>query len=154
MIRNDFQRLALLRIKESKVLLREGFYNGSYYLSGYAVECALKACIAKKTRRYEFPDKELVKKIYTHDLSQLLKVAGLEGDYRQRSNVDAEFELRWNVVKLWSEDARYEHIAGPFRAITFPKPSIRSRAEERARTLHDAIVNRKRGILPWLKMYW
>ena len=58
MTRNDFQRLALLRVKESRALLQRGFYKGAYYLSGYAVECALKACIAKKTQRHEFPDKE------------------------------------------------------------------------------------------------
>jgi HEPN domain-containing protein len=33
------------------VLLEAGLYAGAYYLAGYAVECALKACIAKKTAR-------------------------------------------------------------------------------------------------------
>jgi len=38
-------------------LLRLGLFDGAYYLAGYAVECALKACIAKGTQRFEFPDK-------------------------------------------------------------------------------------------------
>ncbi|HYP39716.1 MAG TPA: HEPN domain-containing protein [Chloroflexia bacterium] len=58
MNRDDFRKLAGLRITEAKVLLDNACYEAAYYLSGYAVECALKACIAKKTRRFDFPDKE------------------------------------------------------------------------------------------------
>jgi hypothetical protein len=47
MNRNDLQNLSRLREKEAKVLLDNGCFAGAYYLLGYAVECALKACIAK-----------------------------------------------------------------------------------------------------------
>ena len=60
------------------MLLREKRYDGSYYLCGYAVECALKACIAKATQRSEFPDLDKVKASYTHDLTVLVKKAGLK----------------------------------------------------------------------------
>jgi HEPN domain-containing protein len=56
MNRYDFQKLARIRLEEAKVLLRHGKYEGCYYLCGYAVEFALKACIAKMTERYDFPD--------------------------------------------------------------------------------------------------
>ena len=46
MNRADFQRLADVRIDEAGVLLAAGRWSGAYYLAGYAVECALKACIA------------------------------------------------------------------------------------------------------------
>ena len=58
MDRKDLQTLSRVRLKEATSLLNLGFYDGAYYLAGYAVECALKACIAKGTRRYEFPDKK------------------------------------------------------------------------------------------------
>lgn len=45
MNRVDFRQLAGLRIAEAKVLLDNNLYAGAYYLAGYAVECALKACI-------------------------------------------------------------------------------------------------------------
>ncbi len=35
-----------------------GMWEGTYYLAGYAVECALKACIAKQIIAEDFPDKE------------------------------------------------------------------------------------------------
>jgi hypothetical protein len=47
MNRNDFQKISRLRVKEAKALLDNGYPAGAYYLMGYAVECALKACIAK-----------------------------------------------------------------------------------------------------------
>jgi hypothetical protein len=45
--RRDFRTLAELRAEEARVLLRSRRQLGAYYLAGYAVECALKACIAK-----------------------------------------------------------------------------------------------------------
>lgn len=57
MNRADLQNLAELRINEAKLLLDRGFYQGAYYVAGYAIECALKACIAKKTQQFDFPEK-------------------------------------------------------------------------------------------------
>jgi HEPN domain-containing protein len=50
MNRTDLQQLAELRIKEARILLDGDSYSGAYYLAGYAIECALKACIAKRTK--------------------------------------------------------------------------------------------------------
>jgi HEPN domain len=64
--RTEFQQLADVRIDEARVLLAQGKYDGAYYLAGYAVECALKACIAKLTNKDDFPDKVFVQRSYTH----------------------------------------------------------------------------------------
>jgi HEPN domain-containing protein len=56
--RKDLQFLARARLTEARALLDAGHPDGAYYLAGYAVECALKACIAKATQRHEFPDKK------------------------------------------------------------------------------------------------
>jgi HEPN domain-containing protein len=76
--RADFKRLAELRLREAKVLLAKRYYAGAYYLAGYAVECALKACIAQRTRRYDFPDRKRGQDSHTHNLSQLVGVAQLQ----------------------------------------------------------------------------
>ena len=78
MNRNELRELALIRLKEAKSLLDSRNYEGAYYLCGYAVECGLKACIAKKTNRHDFPDKNTVNESYTHELSKLLRLAGLD----------------------------------------------------------------------------
>jgi HEPN domain-containing protein len=56
MNRGDFQELSIIRLQDAKILLDNKCYDGAYYLSGYVVECALKACIAKKTREHDFPN--------------------------------------------------------------------------------------------------
>ena len=76
--RNDLRRLAWTRLKEARILLHNECWDGAYYLSGYAVECALKACIAKRTLRHEFPDKRIVNDSYSHDLSFLMRTANLD----------------------------------------------------------------------------
>jgi hypothetical protein len=76
--RKDFQLLAKLRAKEAGTLSKNGDDQGAYYLAGYAIECALKACIAKKSKRWEFPPKrKYVDQVYTHDLNLLLQAAEL-----------------------------------------------------------------------------
>jgi HEPN domain-containing protein len=72
------QVLARTRLKEAKTLLGADHPDGAYFLAGYAVECGLKACIAGKTQRHEFPDKKIVNASYTHNLKELVKVANLE----------------------------------------------------------------------------
>ena len=51
MNRYDLRKLAKIRLKEAQILLKNGNYDGAYYLSGYVVECGLKACIAKGTKK-------------------------------------------------------------------------------------------------------
>src|ERR1035438_4214073 len=96
MNRAELQQIAELRLRESKTLLTEGFPDGEYYLAGYAVECALKACISKRTREHDFPEKKLVNDSHTHDLGKLLQLAELkveldlviEADPAMRSNLE------------------------------------------------------------------
>ena len=54
MNRQDLQNLALTRLEEVEVLLNNHKYSGAYYLSGYVIECALKACIAKQTQEFDY----------------------------------------------------------------------------------------------------
>jgi HEPN domain-containing protein len=137
MNRADLQQLAELRITEAKVLLDNGFYAGAYYLAGYAVECALKACIAKLTNQYDFPDKEVATKSYTHKFAELVKVARLETQLDNASQ-DKDFEINWSIVKEWKPESRYSpNILGPT-----------------AQDFYNSITDAKNGVLPWLRRYW
>ena len=136
MNRNDFRKLAVIRLQDARILLRHRRFEGCFYLSGYAVECGLKACIARLTKRYDFPDVSL-KDAYTHDLNKLLKIARLEEARNREFELDREFEINWLVVKEWKAESRYE-IAD----------------EEQANELFNAVANRKHGVLRWLKQQW
>lgn len=138
MNRSDLRRLAKLRIQEVKILLDHGCFEGAYYLAGYAIECGLKACIARQTKRFDFPDLELVRASYTHKLRDLIKVAGLQTDFQKEIKSNKSFETNWAVVKDWSEKGRY-----------------RTRiSEAEAGDLYSAIMNRKNGVFLWLKKRW
>lgn len=138
MNRADLQALADLRVREAELLLNNGCFEGAYYLIGYAVECALKACIAKLIREYEFPDKKLVNDSYTHDLEKLLTLTGHETDHVAEEQANPTFAWSWGVVKDWSENARY----------TCPV------AEKEARDLFSAVADPQHGVLPWIKKWW
>jgi hypothetical protein len=55
MNRFDLQKMAEERVADAAALLDAGRFQAAYYLCGYAIECALKACIARKTREFDFP---------------------------------------------------------------------------------------------------
>jgi HEPN domain-containing protein len=138
MNRADFHKLSEIRLKEAKVLLDRKCYEGTYYLAGYAVECALKACIAKRTQAYDFPPKpQVVRDFYQHDIRSLAKMAGLELELNKRLLV-VQFKSNWDFVCNWSEEKRYETHINP----------------KTARDLYRAVTNSRNGVLAWLKKYW
>ena len=118
--------------------MQSGFPAGAYYLAGYAVECGLKACIARRTRRFEFPDRQCVYQSYTHDLGKLVEAAGLKGDRDARIASSPAFRVSWNVVKDWSEESRCDHAV----------PSTR------ARDLYRAITRHQSGVMRWVRHHW
>lgn len=137
MNRKEFQNIARERLDDAQVLLRARRYSGAYYFAGYAVEYALKACIARQTKAEEFPPKDTNRSHYTHDLATLIATAGLAADLRTEENRNARFRDNWALVRNWKAEARYQG---------------RKRAET-AQFL-AAITDRSNGILQWLKTYW
>lgn len=136
--RKDLQTLADLRVADAKVLVDAGCFSAAYYLLGYAVECALKACITKQIREHDFPDKQLVLDSYTHNLEQLLRTSGVKPQFDSRIKADKSFEVNWTTIKDWTEAARYEN--------NIP--------EVKARDLLNAITDSTSGVLTWLKTVW
>jgi len=134
--RRDLKNLALTRLKEVEVLLNNRQYSGAYYLSGYVIECALKACIAKQTKKFDFPDLKTVMDSYTHDLEKLVKVAKLHTQLKSLVN-DPDFSLRWSTVKDWSEKSRYQ-----------------KHNRQEALDIYSAITDPNHGVLQWLRQHW
>jgi AbiV family abortive infection protein len=136
--RRKLCRLAGRYARDAETPLKNRRWSSAYYLSGYAIDCALKACIAKQIRRHEFPDLEKVKDSYTHDLRKLLKHAGLTSALQARSKRTDQFGKYWEqVVTKWRETSRYEQ---PTKAM----------AEELIRAVSDT----KEVVLPWSKLRW
>ena len=105
---------------------------------GYAVECALKSCIAKQFREYDFPDKKLVLDSHTHELSKLLSVSGLKSEFEKQIRISPELDSNWAIVKDWSEQIRYQCGINKMKANDF----------------YNAVTEKFTGILSWLKNWW
>jgi hypothetical protein len=135
--RAELQRLAVERIGDAKALLAARRWSAAYYIAGYAVECALKACIPKLMKSEEFPDKRFADKCWTHNLIQLLDLAGLKSDFDAAQLADRRLGRNWETVKEWTEESRY----------------IRT-SKAKAENLYEAIRDKKHGVLSWLKQRW
>lgn len=129
--------MSRIRLRKARALAKLGMNDGAYYLAGYCVECAIKACIAKTTQRHDFPDKRKAEASYTHNLIELLRVAKLAEVRNEEAKHDAAFRNNWDLVQSWSEQSRYSTA----------RPEV-------AKKLVDAVGDRNHGVLRWLKRYW
>lgn len=138
MNRFDLQKMAEERVADAAALLDAGRFQAAYYLCGYAVECALKACIARKVREFDFPDRKVVNDSYVHNLTKLLTVSGIDELYDDEAGRNSAFARNWNIVKDWSEVSRYD-------------PAI---TETEALAFFLAVTDPTDGVLAWLKTLW
>lgn len=137
MTRKELQALTILRVREARLLLKNDCPDGAYYIAGYAAECAIKACIARRTIRYEFPDKKRAEQSWKHNFKELIAAAELTkvlgDDERQYPDLSAN----WAIVRKWKAESRYARYS-------------RAEAEE----LLNALEDRRHGVLRWLKHHW
>jgi len=136
MDRADLHTLASIRLLEAKALLAAGLPDGAYYLAGYAIECALKACIAKATEVYDFPPPpQVVSSMYTHDLLKLIGLAGLDQNLKRQKGTPLDINVA--LVANWSERSWYLRITS-----------------QEAQDLITAIEHRQDGVLQWVQQAW
>jgi HEPN domain-containing protein len=137
MNRTDLQNLAEERLGDGELLLASGRYGAAYYIVGYAVECGLKACIAKLTRAEDFYDKILARKIFTHDLKELANHARLSDVFSQAGKNDRVFAANWAQVSSWSEESRYD-----------------AHTQQEAEQLIAAVRDPAHGVMQCIRQYW
>jgi len=138
MNRADFRQLALYRLEEAQILLRNRKFSGAYYLAGYSVECALKARLAKQTKRYDFPpEPNFVRDIYSHNLEQLLSKTNLLEVFGRERARDPQFGVNWTIVKDWTEKSRYQ-----------------LHGQRKARAILKAVSDPQHGVLRCIRRFW
>ncbi len=137
MTRRDFQVLARMHLRAARALLQTGHWPSAYHVAGFAIECGLKACLAKRTHRYDFPPRE-TRDIYTHDPTKLLETAKLAAAQKAAEAANNAFEVNWTIVKDWTPESRYDH----------------SITQAKARDLYRAITARQNGVMTWIRQRW
>ena len=144
MTRQEFKKIATLRLIEAESLLHQNHYDGSCYLAGYCLELALKAVICRRMEKDDFFDilkSESVRSFKIHNLTELVILAGLQKRYEDLKAINPDFEYNWVVIRdkiRWSEQLRYQ--------TGFTKSD--------AESMLNAINDPQNGILKWLKKYW
>lgn len=135
--REFLQRLAERRLREGQTLLDAGHHSGAYYLAGYAVELALKACIANQFKAEAIPDWPYFRDARTHKLLDLVGLAGLQTELREVRSKDAEFDLNWEAVSNWKTDSRYEETSAAL-----------------VEQFMEALENPDHGVMRWIRTRW
>lgn len=133
----DLRRITNLRLEEARLLLRASRPSGAYYLAGYSLECALKACIASNFRKFQMPPKKVVIDAHTHKLEDLVTVAGIKGALDAEIATNSDFATNWGTAKDWQVESRYIEWS-----------------MQEARDLISAIATTKSGVLRWIKQFW
>lgn len=136
--RNKLRQLCDSRLEEARALLDNRLWTGAYYLTGFAVECALKSCLAGAVREYDFPDKEFVNQMYIHNLEKLFKLNGALWAHLQTDMVaDTKLAVNWSTVKDWDDSKRYDVVE-----------------ELAAKGLYAAVTDPSSGIVEWIRRRW
>jgi HEPN domain-containing protein len=135
--RDELQKLAEAKLAEAHLLLRYNRATNAYYLAGYAVELALKACIAKQISANTIPDKDFIKNVYSHEFAKLVNLAGLASELKREQRKEPNFAANWAIAAEWLPDARYR----PYTMFD-------------AQTLFEAIAHPEHGVLQWIRRFW
>jgi hypothetical protein len=85
----------------------------------------------------EFPERKFSEQCWTHNLTQLLGLAGLKSALDAALAADPDLSDNWDIVKEWSEASRY---------VRTPKVM--------AEDLYHAITDKKHGVITWIKEHW
>jgi len=133
----DLEALAETRLQDAVFLFQAGRSSSAYYLAGYAVELALKACVAKTFQPNAIPDKAFVNEIYTHSLEKLLSTAGLSPFFSVDSKADQQLHAAWGIASKWTDSSRY---------VLWDSIS--------AGSLIAAIGDPNHGVFQWVKKHW
>lgn len=135
--RDDLKALADTKLEDAVLLLQHRRFSNAYYLGGYAIEIALKVCIARQFVADVIPDKAFVNQVFNHKLSELIGLAGLTAELKSRENAEPAFAASWAMVAQWDPETRYASI----------DPTT-------AQQFFVSIRDPTSGVMPWIKTFW
>lgn len=78
-----------------------------------------------------WPEKGFVSDCHTHEISKLVRLAGLEPTMTVDSAANPGLATNWSIVKDWNERSRYER-----------------HSLSKAQSLYEAITDKTDGVLP------
>jgi HEPN domain-containing protein len=136
--RNTLRKLAESRLEEARILLDNRQWTGAYYLTGLAIECALKSCLASEVKQHDFPDKQFVNAMYVYNLENLFKLnAALWVGLQTEMQANPRLTVNWSTIKDWDDGKRYSVVE-----------------ELESKALFEAATEAASGLMVWLRGRW
>lgn len=139
--RQHLRDLADARAAEAGALIAAALWDGAYYIAGYAVELALKACILARIERegiiFDEGREKFGEQCWTHDLNKLIELAAAKPMLTAFLHGNPTRAGYWGTVKDWKPGSRYDR-----------------NSEAEARNLYAAITDPNDGVLPWMRSVW
>jgi hypothetical protein len=133
------RQMAEERILDADVLRAAGRWAYAYYVSGYAVECALKSCVLAQMIHTGgvFANRKFAEECFTHEFGVLVKLAGLTPSLNAELAANPVFVGFWGTAIQWKETSRYGQ-----------KTMLEADA------LYLAITDNTNGVMRWIRHYW
>jgi hypothetical protein len=135
--KKDLETLSETRLNDAVQLFQTARYSAAYYLSGYAIELGIKACIAGLFQANTIPEKSFVNAVYSHKLDELLGLSGVKREFQDDMKKDPALSAAWGVASKWTETSRYS-MWDQFAAAS----------------MINAVGDQQHGVLQWLKKHW
>ena len=120
------------------MLWENKLWTGAYYMTGLAIECALKACLAGVVKEHDFPDKDFVNAMYVHNLEKLFRLNGaLWAEFQADMKANPKLNVNWSTVKDWDDGKRYDVVK-----------------QLEATALYEASAQADFGVMGWIRGRW
>jgi hypothetical protein len=137
----DFKIITKARLKTAKILIDASDWEGSAYMLGYVLECALKASICKTLHLTNYPENTRNDKVdgyfMTHKFDQLLIPSGLEDLFSPRGPID--------VFQNWSDFTK--EYQGDWPSMRYDKQRLSQFDEIKVKKLYNYLTERPSGII-------
>lgn len=137
--RSEWRELAKEHLSDLKALRAAERWSAIYHIAGVAVECGLKAIIARTFKLHCWPEKNLEQKIYQHTAKRLEEQLPnfAKTDLQNEQRRDPEFWIHWQLMLSWDVDTRYK-----------------SYSQAEADGIYVAVTQPRHGVARWLRRHW
>jgi len=140
--RADWQQMAEEKLLAANAALAASLWTSAYHLAGLAIELGLKSCVLARLAGspeliFDEANKEYSKKCYTHDIEDLVDLAGLKPELDSAKSATRALAGNWATVVAWRIESRYE-----------------MKQPHEAQTLYNAISDPISGVMQWIKAHW
>jgi len=140
---NQLKLITKARLKSASILMDAGDWDGSIYMMGHVLECALKAAVCKSLRLNEYPEGSKDKHFMTHNFDQLLVLSGLSDIFNLNTIPDT-------IFRNWSEFT--QEFTGNWPEMRYDYTRLQLFDEVKAKKLYDTLTNKPHGIIETIKI--